>query len=220
MSGFEVLQPGPLSLLQDAGRRHVQHLGVSPSGPVDLHAAAWANCLLDNRWGTPLLEVALGGLSLRCLGDTWVAVCGAQVSISLDGAPRSNWSCFAVRTGQLLQLGHACSGQRAYLAVAGGFQARRQLGSVATQQRDGIGGLHGDGSALRAGDLLHCGRAAQLKARSVPAQFQPDYRLPSNLRLIVGGDAMNFTEHEFNGFFAQSWHVSPHSDRKIGRAHV
>ena len=60
MSGLRVLKPGPQSLLQDAGRRGWQHLGVSPAGPLDWHGAAWANHLLNNPWGTPLLEIALG----------------------------------------------------------------------------------------------------------------------------------------------------------------
>ena len=77
-NGFEVVQPGPLSLLQDAGRLGWQHLGVSPAGSLDLHAAAWANHLLGNAWGAPLLEVALGGLQLHSRVDSWVAVCGAE----------------------------------------------------------------------------------------------------------------------------------------------
>ena len=213
MSGFAVLQPGPLSLLQDAGRAHAQHLGLSPCGPADLHAATWANHLLGNAWGAPLLEVALGGLSLRCLCDTWVAVTGADVPIHLEGQARMNWSSFAVRAGEHLQLGSARSGQRAYLAVAGGFCAAAQLGSVATQQREGIGGLHGDGAALKTGDMLPCSERCLSGGTSVPARFQPDYRNEPTLRLIVGGDAMNFAEHELHGFFAHGWRTSPHSDR-------
>lgn len=213
MSGFEVLQPGPLSLLQDSGRQRAQHLGVSPCGPADLHAAAWANRLLGNRWGTALLEVALGGLSLHCHCDTWVALCGADVAVSLDGEPQRNWSCFAVRAGQRLQLGYASSGQRVYLATAGGFFATTQLGSVATQQRDGLGGLHGDGRALQAGDLLPCAGQQLRRVQSVPPAFQPDYRQQPLLRLIVGGDAQIFGEHERNAFLAAVWQISPHSDR-------
>ena len=123
MTGLQVLQPGPLSLLQDGGRFGFQHLGVSPAGPLDWPAAAWANRLLGNPWGTPLLEVALGGVILSSQVDTWLAVCGADVPISVEGQPRASWSRFALRAGQQLQLGFARSGQRAYLAVAGGFRA-------------------------------------------------------------------------------------------------
>ena len=217
MSGFTVLQPGPLSLLQDAGRVAWQHLGVSPAGPLDMPAAAWANRLLGNPWGTPLLEVALGGLQLRSQVDTWVAVCGAELSISLDQQPQANWSRFAVRAGQHLQLGFARSGQRAYLAVAGGFQAPLQLGSVATQQREGLGGLHGDGRPLQVADQLPCAALSLTGALSVPWRYVPDYRARPLLRVITGGDALSFAQEQLQGFFAQHWRLSPQSDRMGAR---
>ncbi|MBF7730281.1 biotin-dependent carboxyltransferase family protein [Pseudomonas sp. N040] len=217
MSGFLVLRPGPQSLLQDAGRARWQHLGVSPCGPADLHAAAWANHLLGNPWGSPLLEVALGGLSLECQADGWVAVTGADLPISLDGQAQLNWSRFAVHAGQHLQLGSARSGQRGYLAVTGGFAAPAQLGSVATQQREGLGGLHADGRALQAGDRLVFASRALPAAASVPARYQPDYRLAPTLRVILGGDAALFAEAQLQGFFAHGWRLSPHSDRMGAR---
>ena len=170
MSGLRVLKAGPLSLLQDAGRQGWQHLGVSTGGPVDIHAAAWANHLLGNAWGTPLLEVALGGLRLRAEADCWLALCGAAMPIRVDGEARPGWSRFVLRAGQQLELGFAASGQRAYLAVAGGFRVEPVLGSVATQRREGLGGLHGDGRALEEGDLLPCvaGGAAFERGASVP----------------------------------------------------
>ena len=213
MNGFGVLRPGPQSLLQDHGRAAWQHLGVSPCGPADMQAAAWANYLLGNRWGTPLLEVALGGLSLACRLDTWVAVTGAQVAVRLDGQPRPNWSRFAVQAGQQLQLGPARTGQRAYLAVAGGFSAQARLGSVAVQQREGAGGLHGDGRALQAGDLLIC-RPAQLpRPASVPARLVPDYAQVPVLRVIVGGEGGSLPGRAGLDYLAQDWRVSPQSDR-------
>lgn len=217
MSGFAVLQPGPLSLLQDAGRLGWQHLGVSPGGPLDLHAAAWANRLLDNPWGAPLLEIALGGVHLHCQVDTWVAVCGAELAIQVDGVPRANWSRFAVRAGQQVQLGYARSGQRAYLAVPGGFHGDAQLGSVATQQRDGLGGLHGDGRALQTGDWLACTAARLPGVASVPWPYVPDYRARPLLRVITGGDALSFSEDQLQAFFAQPWRLSPQSDRMGAR---
>ncbi|GAB3475287.1 5-oxoprolinase subunit C family protein [Azotobacter salinestris] len=213
MTGLAVIRPGPLSLLQDAGRLGWQHLGVSPAGPLDIHAAAWANRLLDNRRGTPLVEIALGGTELQSAIDTWVAVCGAELDIRLDGAPRPNWSRFAVRAGQRLGLGFARSGQRAYLAVAGGFRAGAVLGSVATQTREGLGGLHGDGRSLCAGDVLPCAPASLPGAASVPWRFVPDYRAEPCLRVMLGGDAGDFSVADRQRFFAQPWRLSPQSDR-------
>jgi len=217
VSGLQVLRPGPLSLLQDAGRRRWQHLGVSPCGPLDLHAAAWANRLLGNPWGTPLVEIALGGLELESRVDTWLALCGADLDIQLEGAARPNWSSFPLRAGQRLSLGFARSGQRGYLAVAGGFAGERRLGSTATQRREGLGGLEGEGQPLRAGDLLPCAPASQAVPRSVPWPYVPDYRAEPRLRVVTGGDAGDFAETELERFFAQPWTLSPHSDRMGAR---
>ncbi len=218
MKGLRVLKPGPLSLLQDGGRQGWQHLGVSPAGPQDLHAAAWANRLLHNPWGTPLLEIALGDVELQAERDTWLAVCGADMPLSLDGQVLPLWSRFPVRAGACLTLGFARSGQRAYLAVAGGFRAAPVLGSVSAQQREGLGGLDGQGSPLQTGDRLPCGSGGVFShPASVPWPYRPDYRGKPLLRVITGGDAASFDEDQLQGFFAQAWQLSPHSDRMGAR---
>ena len=110
---LKVLACGPLCLLQDGGRQGWQGLGVSPGGPVDKHAAAWANRLLGNAPDAALLEIALGGVELEAQLDTWLALTGAELPLSLDGEPLPAWSRFRVRVGQRLKLGFARAGQRA-----------------------------------------------------------------------------------------------------------
>lgn len=101
MNGLWVVKAGPQSLLQDDGRRGWQHLGVSAGGPLDRQAAAWANRLLGNPWGTPLLEIAFGGLALECRVEaTWLALTGARLALTVGGREclpwrphsRSGWS--------------------------------------------------------------------------------------------------------------------------------
>lgn len=218
MSGLLVSKPGPLSLLQDAGRQGWQHLGVSPSGPLDLHAAAWANRLLGNAWGTSLLEVALGDVELHSQVDTWLAFTGADMPLTVDDRAQMTWSRFSVRAGQRVRLSCARSGQRGYLAVAGGFAARPVLGSVSSQVREGLGGLNGQGTALREGDLLSCVASTSVqRAASVPWPYRPDYRADAELRVIAGGDAARFSEAARQAFFAQRWRLSPNSDRMGAR---
>ncbi|MEK1906899.1 MAG: biotin-dependent carboxyltransferase family protein [Pseudomonas sp.] len=217
MSGLRVLKPGPLTLLQDAGRAGCQHLGVSPGGPLDGQAAAWANHLLGNPWGTPLLEIALGDVELESQLDTWLALTGADLPASIDGVPLPAWSRFPLRAGQRLRLGFSRHGQRGYLAVAGGFVAPATLGSCATQTREGLGGLDGQGGKLQVGDLLPCAPASLTRGASVPWPYQPNYRGTPLLRVITGGDAVEFAEAQLQGFFEQSWRLSPQSDRMGAR---
>ncbi|MGL4315496.1 MAG: biotin-dependent carboxyltransferase family protein [Pseudomonas sp.] len=217
MSGLLVHKPGPLSLLQDGGRQGWQHLGVSPSGPLDGQAAAWANHLLGNAWGTPLLEIALGDVELESRVDTWLALTGADLPASIDGQALPAWSRFPLRAGQRLRLGFARSGQRGYLAVAGGFRAAPLLGSVSAQSREGLGGLDGQGGKLQAGDLLPCTGATFSHGASVPWPYQPNYQGLPLLRVITGGDAVAFAEEQRQAFFEQSWRLSSQSDRMGAR---
>ena len=217
MSGLRVLRPGPLSLLQDAGRVGWQHLGVSPGGVQDGHAAAWANRLLGNAWGTPLLEIALGGMELRAETDAWLALCGAEAASERDGAALPHWSRFALQAGQRLRIGFARSGQRLYLAAAGGFRAEPVLGSVSTQVREGLGGLDGCGTALQEGDLLVCSPGAFAHGAGVPWRYWPDYRSAPLLRVITGADAVDFSEPALATFFEQVWRLDSQSDRMGAR---
>ncbi|WP_447753023.1 5-oxoprolinase subunit C family protein [Pseudomonas nicosulfuronedens] len=210
---LKVIACGPLCLLQDGGRQGWQHLGVSPAGAVDKHAAAWANRLLGNVQGAPLLEVALGGLDLEAQVDTWLALTGAELPATVDGEPLPAWSRFRVRKGQRLKLGFARTGQRAYLAAAGGFQATPVLGSVSTQTREKLGGPAGSGQPLALGDRLPCAADGERFARgaSVPWPYRPDYREIPTLRVLPGPDT--FGEDQQQAFFEQAWQVSPQSDR-------
>ncbi|WP_271409165.1 biotin-dependent carboxyltransferase family protein [Pseudomonas sp. Q1-7] len=217
MSGLRVIKPGPLSLLQDAGRYGWQHLGVSPAGPMDALAAAWANRLLGNARGAAVLEIALGGVELEAEADLWVALTGADMPLSLGGEPRWNWSRWRVEAGQRLQIGFARSGQRAYLALAEGIRAEPVLGSVACQLREGLGGLDAEGARLAEGDLLVGGQREFPRGASVPWPWQPDYKVAQSLRVMIGGDAASFEEEQARAFFERPWLLSPQSDRMGAR---
>jgi biotin-dependent carboxylase-like uncharacterized protein len=213
MSGLRVIKPGPLSLLQDGGRFGWQHLGVSPAGPMDPLAMAWANRLLGNPFGSPVLEIALGGVELEAEEALWVALAGADMPLDVDGEPRRNWSRLRLEAGQRLQIGFARSGQRAYLALPGGIRAEPVLGSVACQLREGLGGLDGEGAKLAEGDLLQGGGADFPRGASVPWPWQPDYKAAQLMRVLLGGDAASFAEDQARAFFEQPWQLSPQSDR-------
>ncbi|PFG20234.1 biotin-dependent carboxyltransferase family protein [Serinibacter salmoneus] len=183
MARLHVEHPGPLTLIQDAGRTGVAHLGVSPSGAFDRAAHARANALVGNDPGAAALEVLLGGLRLRAEGTVLVAVTGARLAIDVDGLPLAPERVIAVPHGSLLTLapGHAEAaasprGLRAYLAVAGGLDVPPVLGS---RSRDTLGQL--GPAPLTAGDVLPIGRdhAASRGESKRPGGAAPSGALPS-----------------------------------------
>ena len=145
---IEVAEPGLLDLVLDAGRYGAAHYGLARSGPLDARSARLANLLLGNRPDLPLLELNVRGPVLEVLKDVVLAFTGWGTSARLNGAQLSPFSSFAARAGDRLEFPPQALGVRAYLAVAGGFESKRFMGSASVDARGLIG------RPLRAGDRL------------------------------------------------------------------
>lgn len=130
--GLEVLGVGPQVLVQDRGRPGHADVGVPEGGAADRGSAALAGRLVGDDEARPLLEVLLGGLSVRARGPQVVAVTGAPVPVTVDGRPAPFAAPVRLVDGQVLALGTPVAGLRSYLAVAGGLDVAAVLGSAST----------------------------------------------------------------------------------------
>ncbi|MEI8595287.1 biotin-dependent carboxyltransferase family protein [Photobacterium sp. Hal280] len=212
MATLEVIRPGTLTLVQDAGRLGVASHGLSQGGAADMHAYCWANYLLGNPMGCAQLEITLGQASFKAHADIECALTGAEMQASLDGEPVYTWKTFMMRKGQTLQLGYARSGLRAYLAVQGGIHTPSVLGSRSTVVRNQIGGV--EGRPLQTGDKLPIQASlVRFSPRYVPPRFIPDYDKPIELHLLASSQWDYFSPEARNQFFDNHYHVKPESDR-------
>ncbi|MDX1635168.1 MAG: biotin-dependent carboxyltransferase family protein, partial [Marinobacter sp.] len=210
---FEVLDGGLLALLQDSGRQGYQHIGVTTGGPMDEHAFLWANRLLGNPLDAAQIEISIGRLSLLAHDDTVIAMTGADLGARINGREATPWRTYNLCRGDCIEFGMPVSGLRAYLAVAGGFQAPARLGSCATVVREGLGGLHGDGGKLAKGDRIGFARADQRPEVRVPAGEIPDYRRDLEVGLIPGYQYRQFARPERMKFLTGTYEVSQRIDR-------
>jgi antagonist of KipI len=222
---FEVIRPGLLTTVQDLGRPGYLADGIPPSGAFDADALKLANLLVGNEVGDHLLvgrnpgaagiEMTLRGPVLRVLSDTVVAVAGADLSATVNGAPIPGWTAVPVQAGEEIVFGSARQGVRGYLAVAGGIDVPPVLGSRATNVRAGIGGV--EGRALKAGDRLPSGPAAgpadALAGRRIRADRIPARTQPAELRVVLGPQDYLFTPDSVRDFLTADWHLLPTSDR-------
>lgn len=144
-----VLAPGPLTTVQDEGRRGSSALGIGRSGACDRASYRRANRLVGNEPGAAALEVTFGGLVLRA---------DAPVTVVTTGAPCAGGGAhdapLTLAAGGRLALGPPASGLRTYVAVRGGFAVDPVLGSRATDVLSGLGP-----PVLREGDVLPVGDA-------------------------------------------------------------
>lgn len=211
MSGFSVIAPGVLSLLQDNGRFGQSALGLTTGGPMDALSAAWANRLLANDNNATLIECSVGGLQLRAETHSYIAVTGATLPLSINGKAVEQWTVHQVKTGDVIELGMVTKGLRAYVAVAGGFNITPQFGSTATVLREGIGGLAGN--KLQSGDTLAANSVDKLQRQRLPARYRPQFNQTLTLRLIEGYQASSFSSTERQRFYLNSYKVTPQADR-------
>ncbi|AKC86405.1 urea carboxylase [Pseudoxanthomonas suwonensis] len=215
--GIEVLEAGTQSTVQDwPGRTGYWDVGVPPSGPFDSLALRLGNRVLGNPEGAAGLEMTLAGATLRFREAATVAIAGADMAATLDGAAVPLWQALEVPAGAVLAFdGVRGAGARTYLCVRGGLDVPDYLGSASTFTLGRFGG-HG-GRALQPGDVLRIGAAAVGRAMqgALPAGTVPAYAGEWTFRTVYGphGAPDFFTDEDIATFFATAWEVHYNSSR-------
>ncbi len=212
-SGFTVIQPGILTLLQDAGRFGKHNIGLTNGGPLDKLSFDWANRLLDNDPNACVIEASIGGLALESQINTQIAITGGDAEFTINQKPVASWQTHSVKVGDKIAFGFAKNATRHYLAVKGGFQVEAMFGSCATVVREKLGGLNG--SALKAGDALPClvntnQNTAQYK---VSVSDQPNYSGDITLRVVLGYQQNTFSHVDKARFLNSNFVISDKCDR-------
>jgi biotin-dependent carboxylase-like uncharacterized protein len=198
--------PGPLSLVEDQGRPGLGHLGVSTSGAFDRAALRQVNALLGNDPSAAAIEVLGGGLVLRAEGPHLLAVTGGVGPLSVDGDPVAHGRPLRLRAGQRLRVGAITAGLRAYVGVAGGLDASRELGSASSDTLAGLGP-----AALAAGDRLGVGDPG----RTADVEDIPSLTCDGDVTVdvILGPRDEWFAAAAIRQLLETAWQVSSASDR-------
>lgn len=150
---IEFMEPGLLTTIQDLGRTGLRHYGIAVGGALDTVALRLANVLVGNGEQEATLEITAVGPSFRCTGSGLIALCGGDLSPTVDGIELPQWRPVSIPAGAVVEFGEARHGWRAYIAIAGGLDVAEVMGSRSTWTRAGIGGVMG--RAVRRGDILH-----------------------------------------------------------------
>lgn len=218
MGKLTVLRAGPLTSVQDLGRRGQRALGVAPGGALDLCAARVVNLLAGNPPESALFEIALGGVRLRFEDTRRVAWCGGDFEVHIGETRIPGGRPAIVRPGEELRIGGAKSGCRAWLAVGGGIELPTVLGSRSTDLRAGFGGLNG--RALRDGDELLLGEAippVSEAARVASWGALPKWSLTPMprpiLRVVRGAEWEMFDRKSRHSFLETAFKVGAQADR-------
>ena len=208
-------EPGPLTTVQDSGRPGQLRFGIPPSGPVDRRAFIVGNRLVGNPDGAASLECTLMGPRFTAQAACTIAVTGAAMPLTINAAEAPMWASITLRPGDVVKLGAARSGVRAYVAFGGGIDVPIVLGSRSTYVRGRLGGL--EGRPLKRDDVLRLGAAPPWPPRTMDPRLVPDFTGEPELRVVLGPQAERFTTDGIAALLGSAYEMLPQSDRMGAR---
>ncbi|MEP6289865.1 MAG: allophanate hydrolase, partial [Marinomonas sp.] len=151
MTGIKVKKAGPALSVQDSGRVGLLESGVSRGGAADMRAVAEGAALLRQSPDLAVLEMAGLGGSFEALGDVCIALSGAPMTATLDGAPLAWNASHQLVAGQRLEIGGVRQGVYGYLHLGGGVDTPMLLGARSVHLAADLG------RRTKAGDVLTAG---------------------------------------------------------------
>lgn len=202
----EVLQPGPLTLVQDLGRPGHGAIAVGESGAFDRGAHRLGNRIAGNAESAATLEAIGGGLTLRAARHCVAVITGAEGPVTVDDRPADRGAPLALAPGQVLRLGTPRGGVRSYVALRGGVSAAPVLGSVSRDTLCGLGP-----APIVAGARVGVGAATG----PIVVDHVPAVRSPRDLvlRLHPGPRRDRLAPEGRSALTSAGFTVSPDSDR-------
>lgn len=212
MSAINIIQPGMLATIQDTGRYGQTHLGLTNGGVADRESYYWLNRLLGNSQNSACIELTIGGLKFTTAQPTQFCVTGAEVPVTINGHPVSNWQTHTLKAKDKVEIGFAKKGVRAYVGFRGGLAVPKQFGSVATVIREQVGGING--LKLGAGQKLELAEVNGLApTQFLATEYRPEFDSPLTLRVVPGYQQKWFSRLQQRRFFSGIYNISAQADR-------
>ena len=204
MSGALLLhRVGPQVTVQDKGRAGFQAQGLSRGGAVDRLALDEAAALLGAP-GAALEMAGLGG-GFEVTRPARIALTGAPMQVTRDGATLAWHVVHALAPGQRLEIGACRTGSYGYLSIGGGIETPEVLGARSAHLVAGIG------APLVAGAELPLGEDP---GGAVEAALPVEDRFSGGtLRVVAGPQTPRFAE-VLERFEATAFARDPRANRQ------
>ncbi|HVE55558.1 MAG TPA: biotin-dependent carboxyltransferase family protein [Pyrinomonadaceae bacterium] len=210
-----IKKAGILTTVQDLGRNNFRRFGINQNGAMDKIAVRLINSLLGNDENEAVLEMHFPAPEILFEEPAVFALGGADLSAKLNGEPAGSWRiCFAEQ-GSTLKFEQKEFGNRAYLAIKGGFRIKKWLGSASTNLKAKIGGF--EGRKLQINDRISFNQIPEPKSkipnRKVSNSLIPFYSKFPTVRVIVGAEFELLTPNSREILLNENFTITQNSDR-------
>lgn len=225
---IQILKAGVLSTIQDQGRWGYVDVGVPVSGAMDTLSAYMANLVVGNNSNAAVIEITQAIFQFFSLEPLIICFSGAGKAM-VDGQEIQIESPIFIPQDALVELNDIGEGSRTYLAVEGGWDVPKVLGSRSTCLIGRFGGF--EGRALKEGDRLNTvkhsdskkrlqtlikwktnGPVKTVRWRIAKNQFVSTAKTPI-IRFIKGKEWDWFSEQGLQQFLTHDFNISPQGNR-------
>ena len=210
---FEVLRPGINTTFQDKGRYHMQHLGVTPGGCMDLEAFSIANALVGNSLNEGALEFAYQGPLLKLVkGKTKIAITGNVIfQIIKSNQEKVTGECnrtYIIAEGDQIDILATKQSAYGYMALEGGFNIKPFFNSVSILSRAQIG--PNNGKKIQVNDKINIKKESKNKKNFSTEVIK---KSKSSIRVLKGPQFDYFSKDSQKYFFSTEYKISNLTDR-------
>jgi biotin-dependent carboxylase-like uncharacterized protein len=205
-------EPGLRSTIQDLGRPGHYNVGIPLGGAMDTASHEIANLLVGNDPGAATIEATYTAPTFTTDAPTTMAVTGAAMEITVNGAAVPQWAGVELAEGDTVSCGFATAGARAYFAFSGGIDVPRVLGSRSTYTLGRLGGLHG--RALAAGDTVPIGSGSDgATGLELAPELRPEFPRQRTSRVTLGPYDHLLSPESLDMLCSTEWKLTPVADR-------
>lgn len=216
---MQVVKAGLLDSFQDEGWQGYRWAGLGGGGAMDKESACMANLLVGNHPHTAVLEMHFPAAQLFFNAPVEIALTGADFDARTSMGAVKTGRPVILPKGSFLYFDKKIMGERAYLAVHGGWQLTPVLGSCSTHFKSGFGGF--EGRSLKKGDVVRLAAPNPAATMAENAKIQasrwrlPELFLPNpcTIRVLPGPEWHLLPADEQSLLLSQAATIGQASDR-------
>jgi len=211
---FEVLRPGINTTIQDKGRNHYFHLGITTSGAVDQKNFKLSNLILNNKIDLPVLEFAFQGPLLKLKGvSVGICITGDVIfSIIRKDQTVEKGLCYQVYTinnGDQIDLKSTKDSLYGYLSIKDGLNIKKVWNSCSINTKANIGPNNGKKFSLNQKIFINSDKNQNLKIRKLKYKN----KINNSIRVLKGTNFDYFTQKAQDDFFNRKFKITNLIDR-------
>jgi len=211
---FEILRPGINTTIQDNGRNHMYHLGITVSGAIDQRNYKLSNKLVNNdlnegviefAYQGPLLKLKNGKINLSITGDVLFKIIRKNSKVE-DGVCYKN---YILEDEDQIDIASTKDTVYGYLSVNGGFELEKVWNSYSINTKANVGSNSGKKYSTK--DKIFIKNSNLKISKEIKINYN---NLSDNIIRVIKGTNFNYFSNEAqNSFFNKEFSVTKLADR-------